>query len=165
MRKKNIFLSFFVLVVCFIGNISAQTPTASPAERRLSFYRATLRQSAARKSFCRQKMVRLMLSLSDKTEFKRVSPDNPSLKTAVAVTLAEFGVGDKLIVTGNVSADKKSIPAKAVYLMRQSDIAQKQNKEREEWRTRGITGQVVAVNRRQKKLPFRSAESQAKNKH
>jgi ribosomal protein L24 len=92
------------------------------------------------------------IALSDKTEYKRVPPDNPSLKAAVAASFADVGVGDKLLVTGMVSADKKTIPAKAIYLLTKSDIAQRQVKEREEWKTRGISGQVKAINPQTKEI-------------
>lgn len=85
------------------------------------------------------------VALTDKTEFKRVSPENPSLKSATAAALSEIGVGDKLMVTGILAADGKSIPARAVYLMTKSDISQKNAKEAEQWRTRGIAGKVTAV--------------------
>ncbi|HSK74768.1 MAG TPA: hypothetical protein VK892_23925, partial [Pyrinomonadaceae bacterium] len=83
--------------------------------------------------------------LSPTTQYKRVPPENPVLKAAVAASLTDIGVGDKLLVTGTVSADKKNIPAKAVYLLSKSDIAQKLDKERQAWRTRGITGRVTKV--------------------
>ncbi|HVE59846.1 MAG TPA: hypothetical protein VNB22_23740 [Pyrinomonadaceae bacterium] len=84
--------------------------------------------------------------LSDKTQYFRVPPENPTLKAAVASTVTEIGVGDKLLVTGILSEDKKTIPAKSVYLITKSDIANKQTKEQEEWRTRGIAGKVVSYN-------------------
>ena len=83
--------------------------------------------------------------LSDKTEYKRVPPDNPALKAAVAAAFADIGTGDKLIVTGILSDDKKTIPARAVYLMTKADIAQKQVKESEKWTTKGISGRVASV--------------------
>lgn len=85
-------------------------------------------------------------AITDKTEFKKVTAENPSIKTAVAATAADIGVGDKLMVTGVMNADGKSLPARAVYLMSKSDIAQKKAKEIEKWRTRGISGTVSAVN-------------------
>ena len=84
--------------------------------------------------------------LSGKTEFKRVPPENPVLKAAVASTFQDIAVGDRLAVSGIFSADKKSLPAKSVYLMTKSDIAQKQTKESEQWRTRGVSGKVVSIN-------------------
>jgi len=84
--------------------------------------------------------------LSPATQYKRVPADNPSLKAATESNFTEIKTGDKLLVTGQVSADKKSVPAKAIYLMSKTDIVQKQTKEQEEWRTRGISGRVTAIN-------------------
>lgn len=86
------------------------------------------------------------VAVTHKTEFKKVTAENPSIKTAIAATATDIGVGDKLMVTGIMNADGKSLPARAVYLMSKSDIAQKQAKDAEKWRTRGIAGRVTAVN-------------------
>ncbi|MFN3330586.1 MAG: hypothetical protein ACK419_06655, partial [Pyrinomonadaceae bacterium] len=79
------------------------------------------------------------------TKFKKVPPENPKLSAAVEVSPNELNIGDKLLVTGAVSSDKKSVPAKVVYLITKSDIAKKQEKEREEWRIRGISGRVISL--------------------
>jgi hypothetical protein len=44
-----------------------------------------------------------------------------------------------------VSADKKTMPAKTIYLMTKSDLSKKLAAEREMWRTRGISGRVESV--------------------
>ena len=85
-------------------------------------------------------------TLSASTEFKRVPPENPALKSAVAAQLSDISAGDKLLVTGVFGDDKKVLPARAVYLMSKSDIAQKNAKETERWATRGISGRVASVN-------------------
>jgi hypothetical protein len=87
----------------------------------------------------------LDVQLNERTEFKRVPPENPTIGAAIASSLADIGVGDKLLVTGVPSNDRKSVPARAVYLMTKSDIAQKQARESEEWARRGISGRVVSV--------------------
>ncbi len=94
--------------------------------------------------------------LSEATAYKKVSAENPSLKTAVDSKFSDIGIGDKLLVTGAVSTDKKTIPAKAVYLMTKSDIAQRQAKESEEWKTRGVSGKVVSVNPTTKEIVISS---------
>ncbi|MCA1589397.1 MAG: hypothetical protein LC734_03195 [Acidobacteria bacterium] len=88
----------------------------------------------------------LDVGLTDATQFKRVPPENPSLQAAVAAKLADIGEGDKLMVTGIFGADKKVLPARAVYLMTKSDISQKRTKDRERWTTRGLAGRVTTVN-------------------
>lgn len=90
--------------------------------------------------------------LNDKTEYKRVPPDNPSLKAAVASSLSDVAVGDKLMVTGIFPDDRKTLPARSVYLMTKSDIAQKQVKESERWATKGISGRVAAVDQITKQI-------------
>ena len=80
------------------------------------------------------------------TAFKRVAPDNPSPSAATASSISDLGVGDKVMVTGILAADGKSIPARTVYLMTKSDISQKKAKDTEMWRTRGIAGKVATVN-------------------
>lgn len=89
----------------------------------------------------------LTVVLSETTEYKRVSPDNPSLKSAVAAAFGDIGSGDKLVVTGIYSEDRSSLPAHAVYLMSKADIAQKHAKESEQWRARGVAGRVTSVNK------------------
>jgi RNase P/RNase MRP subunit p29 len=84
--------------------------------------------------------------ISASTDFKRVPPENPVLKAAVASQLSDISEGDKLLVTGVFGDDKKVLPARAVYLMSKSDIAQKNAKETERWATRGISGRVASVN-------------------
>ena len=94
----------------------------------------------------------LNVSLTDKTEYKRVPPENPVLKAAVPAALTDIGVGDKLLVTGMMSADKKSLPAKSVYLMTKSDIAGRHQKDKERWATRGISGRIKAVDQNTKQI-------------
>jgi RNase P/RNase MRP subunit p29 len=88
----------------------------------------------------------LDVNLAANTQYFRVPPENPTLKAAVASTLGEISVGDKLLVTGILADDKKSIPAKSVYLISKSDLAQRDSKEAQDWRTRGIAGKVVTYN-------------------
>ena len=85
------------------------------------------------------------IQLAPKTIYKRVSAEKPDLSTAAVVTLDEISVGDKVAISVLFGADKKPQPARTVYLMTKADITQRQTKETQEWRTRGITGRVTAV--------------------
>ena len=84
--------------------------------------------------------------LTDATKYKRVAPDAKTLDNAEAITFADVGVGDRVIAQGKVAADRKSVPARQVILMSKAAIAQKHERDREEWRRRGIFGRVTAVN-------------------
>lgn len=82
--------------------------------------------------------------VTDKTVFKRVSAETMSLTAATAGKLEEIGVGDKLTVSA--LPDGSGFAARTVYYVTSADITAKQNKERQEWRTRGISGKVTAAN-------------------
>lgn len=84
--------------------------------------------------------------VTDKSVFKRVSPENPSLTAATPGTISELGVGDKLTVTGIMAADGKSLPARSVYFMTAADIGAKNAKDNDEWQRRGVKGKVISVN-------------------
>ena len=87
----------------------------------------------------------VMVSLSDKTTYKRLAPGETSLTNATDITLADVVEGDRIWARGNVSEDRKSVPAAMVVLMTKGDIAKKQEAERLEWRRRGILGVITSL--------------------
>lgn len=130
----------------FAGIFSAVSAQTIETGARPSVVMGDVTAMSAGKIALQTKDGAIDVALTEKTEFKRVTPENPSLKSAVAAALSDIGVGDRLVVSGVFAADKKSLPARTVFLMTKSDIAQKQAKESEQWRTRGIAGKVVSVN-------------------
>ena len=88
----------------------------------------------------------ILAIISDKSEIKRVPPETPNIAAAVPADISAIGLGDKVLVTGPVSSDKTKIPARTVYLITKSDIANRQRRESEEWRQRGIAGRVTTYN-------------------
>jgi len=89
---------------------------------------------------------RIDVIISTNTEFKRVAPENPSLRNATPAASGDISVGDRVLVSGQVSEDRKSVPARTVYLISKSDIEERRRRETEEWRTRGITGRITTYN-------------------
>lgn len=98
------------------------------------------------------------VKLSEKTTYERMPPGETDRTKAVKITLTDITVGDGLYARGRVSEDRKSVPAQQVFIVSQSDIAKKQDKERAEWRQRGILGIISALNPASKEITitFRS---------
>src|SRR5215204_1759136 len=149
MQRPILFLFTLIVTIAFSFSAVAQAPSTSPKNSVVtgdvvSIDSATVILKAAEGD--------LNVSLTDKTEYKRVPPENPVLKAAVPAALTDIGVGDKLLVTGMMSADKKSLPAKSVYLMTKSDIAGRHQKDKERWATRGISGRIKAVDPNTKQI-------------
>ncbi|HJU61038.1 MAG TPA: hypothetical protein VJ864_03260, partial [Candidatus Binatia bacterium] len=135
-------LLLFILVFALAAGLVAQTP--SPVIKPSAITGEVVSITDA-KIIIQTATGPLDVMLTPKTEYKRVPPENPTPSAAVPAVLADISAGDKLLVTGILSEDKKSLPARSVYLIKTSDIAQKQAKEAQAWATRGITGRVAST--------------------
>lgn len=142
MYKKIFSLFTLVFLTGLVSTVFAQIPSETPARQNSAAGEVV---SVTEKTIVVQtKDGPIEAALSETTSYKKIPPDNASLKNAVSSALSEIGVGDKVLISGLVSLDKKSMPAKTVYLMTKSELAQRQAREGE-WRTRGIGGKVVSV--------------------
>jgi hypothetical protein len=79
------------------------------------------------------------------TTFFQLPPDNLKLSAASDSQLSNISVTDRVLVTGTYSSDRKSLFAMKIYVVKGADIAQQQEKQRQEWQTRGIAGRVTEV--------------------
>ena len=86
------------------------------------------------------------VTLGDRTTFMRIPPGEKTKDKFIPITPADFGVGDSVFARGRMSEDRKSMPALEFYVMSKADIAQKRERERDEWTKRGIAGTVSNLN-------------------
>ena len=86
------------------------------------------------------------VTLSDRTTFMRIPPGEKTKDKFVPITSSDFGVGDSVFARGRMSEDRKSMPALEFYVMSKTDIAQKRERERDEWSKRSIAGTVSSLN-------------------
>ena len=83
--------------------------------------------------------------LSETTKILRVPPGEKDLKNAVTLQAKDLQSGDRVLVRGQASADGRTIAALAVIVMKQEDVAAKQQQERDDWQKRGVGGLVTKV--------------------
>lgn len=84
------------------------------------------------------------VNLTDSTRILHTSPGQTDLKSATPIQASDIHVGDRLLAIGP-SGEGNSVAASTVIVMTQSDIAERQQQEREEWR-KGVGGIVKEVN-------------------
>jgi co-chaperonin GroES (HSP10) len=84
-------------------------------------------------------------TVADGARILQLAPGSTDLKSATPITLGDVAVGDRVLITGK-SADDGSFEATRVVLMKSSDIAQKNEAEKQDWQHRGSGGIVSAVN-------------------
>jgi hypothetical protein len=85
--------------------------------------------------------------LTSSTKILRVPPGEKDLKNATALESQDLQIGDRVLVRGPASTagDKHSIVALSVIVMKQADVAAKQQRDREDWQKRGVGGLVTNV--------------------
>ncbi len=84
-------------------------------------------------------------NLANSTRVLRVPPGERDLKNAITLQVQDLQPGDRVLVRGQASEDGHTIAALAVIVMKQSDVAAKQQHDRDDWQKRGVGGLVTRV--------------------
>jgi len=86
----------------------------------------------------------ITISVPDGARIVRLAAGQTDLKSAPAITFAEIQVGDRMLLRGRAGANGE-IEATTIVVMKQADVAQKQQHDREDWQKRGAGGIVSAI--------------------
>lgn len=86
----------------------------------------------------------ITITVADGARLLRMAPGQTDLKSAATITLADLQVGDRMLVRGH-AGDNGAIAASTIVVMKQADVAQKQQHDREDWQKRGTGGIVSAI--------------------
>lgn len=92
------------------------------------------------------------VSLNDTTSFLRVPPGETDIKKAAKIAFADVNVGDRALARGPLDEQSKTVPARTLVIMTKADLAKKHERDQAEWRTRGVTGVVTALNAANKEV-------------
>ena len=85
------------------------------------------------------------ITIQPATRVLRMAPGQTDLKSAATISFSDLQVGDRLLAGGTASDDGKSVMASTAVVMKKSDVAEKQQHDREEWQKHGVGGVVKAV--------------------
>ena|SRR5437868_7152022 len=77
------------------------------------------------------------------TRLLRTAPGERDLKSATPVALSDLQPGDRVLIIANGTAGQ--LTASTIVVMRASDIAEKRERETDDWQKRGIGGLVSSV--------------------
>ena len=139
-----------LLIACFVvttfmlaGAVRAQETPATAADRVLGEITAV---DAAHKQLTLKTAAgnSVLVKTDEKTSYRRVPPGETTMDHAITIAFADIAVGDKTIVRGRVEAD--NVAAQALIVVSGSEIAQKREATREDWKKRGIKGTIVGIN-------------------
>ncbi len=87
----------------------------------------------------------LSITVQEGARILRVAPGQTDLKSAEPMALSDIQVGDRMLVRGKAGDAPGSFVASSIIVMKAGEVAQKQQKEMQEWQRRGASGIVTAV--------------------
>ncbi|HEY4048373.1 MAG TPA: DUF5666 domain-containing protein [Acidobacteriaceae bacterium] len=119
--------------------------TQSSAAKPVSFLGTV--QSISGKSITVKSDAGLVMevTIQDDARLLRIEPGQKSLQEAAPFSLSDLQVGDRVLARGAGGADGKQLTATMLVAIKKADIAQKQEKDREDWQKRGEGGLVKSV--------------------
>ena len=127
-------------IACAQANAQA-TPASAGAVKQLGSIRKI---SGADLTLATDQGVELAVKVSSGARLLRLAPGQTDLKSAAPIQLTDLQVGDRVLVRGKAAADG-SIDASVVIVMKQQDIAQKNQQELLDWQRRSVGGMVKQV--------------------
>jgi hypothetical protein len=120
---------------------AGQTATASTA-RLLGTVTAISNETITLKS---DAGVVATITVNDTTRIVRTAPGQKDLSGATTIQVQDLAVGDRVLVRATPGSAENTYTAQAVIAMKQGDIAQKQQQEREDWQKHSVGGIVKTV--------------------
>jgi hypothetical protein len=85
------------------------------------------------------------VTVQDAARILRLAPGQTNLRSATPMKLEEVQVGDRILVRGAAGSRPDSMVATTLVIMKQSDVAQKQQQDLQDWQKRGVGGIVTSV--------------------
>jgi len=85
------------------------------------------------------------VEISSETSLKRIAPGEKDLSKAVPISSTDLSVGDRVLVKLDPDAAGATPKAAQIIAVKQEDLAQKQQKDREAWQRQGVAGLVKSV--------------------
>lgn len=136
-----------IALIFFVAPISSIVFGQTPGAIKPVYVIGDLAAVSANKVTVASKTGNVDVGLTDATVYKRMPPtEKINLAGATDGKFSDIAAGDKMVISALPSADGKVLTARTVYFTTKADIAAKNAKEAEEWRTRGISGKVLSVN-------------------
>lgn len=129
-----------LMVLAWAGAAWSQTPAA-----RISGTVTAVTPASHQITVKTDKGDTLTLDTNERSFLLRLPAGETDTKKAVKIALTDLTAGDRLLASGTVSADQKTMEARTVLIMTKSDVAEVQKKDQEDWQKRGSTGTVTAI--------------------
>ena len=124
---------------------TAQAPAAAPAANATRFLGTITAVGTGLLTVKTDAGAERKVTVPEGIRLQRVAPGAKDLSSAAMIQFSDLAVGDRVLV--RIAPDPATDPVTAILIVAipQADLAQKQQKDREEWQKNGVGGLVKSV--------------------
>ena len=144
-----------ILALAAAVSVPAQTPPAA-SRAQLSGTVTAVKADANQLSLKGDKGEDVTVTTTDRTLILRIPPGETDPKKGSKIALSALSPGDRAVIIGATPSDPKAWTATAVLIMSKSDVASLQQKDQDDWKKRGTTGTVTAIDPAAKTVTIKS---------
>ena len=130
---------------CRLAAAAAAQDAAAPAAKPVTFLGTVQTLSGNTITVKSDAGATMQVTVEEDARLLRIEPGQKTLAGASPFSLADLQAGDRVMARGSASADGNSLAATMLVAIKGADIAQKQEREREDWQKRGTGGLVKSV--------------------
>jgi hypothetical protein len=123
----------------------AMAQDAAPAAKPVTFLGTVQTLSGSTITVKNDAGATMQVTVAQDARLLRVEPGQKTLAGASPFNLADLQTGDRVMARGSTSADGSSLTASMLVAIKGADIAQKQERDREDWQKNGTGGLVKSV--------------------
>jgi hypothetical protein len=139
------YLTATAVILALATAIAAPAQTPAPNRSQLSGTITSVNADAKQLAVKSDKGEDVAVTTTDRTLILRIPPGETDPKKGTKIALSTLSAGDRAVVIGPTPADPKTWSATAVLVMSKSDVASLQQKDQDDWKKRGTTGTVTAI--------------------
>src|SRR6266567_3904884 len=156
MKKLLISSAISLAILSAAVPLVARNTDPANQEKNRIVGEVTAIDSGARRVTIRTDSGKTLIVFTDEaTTHRRVPPNERSVERAVAISFSDISVGDRILVIATTPVDGQ-VSARQLFVMNKAELAGEREREREEWRRRGIFGVVVAIDSGRKEITARA---------
>ena len=157
MKFPTAMAALLALVAGVLSGSSAAAQTPPAANRaRLSGTVTSVNADAKQLSLKSDKGEAVSVTTTDRTRILRIPEGETDPNKGSQIELSALAAGDRAVIIGPLPADPKTWAATTVLIMSKGDVASLQQKDQDDWKKRGTTGTVTAIDAAAKTVTIKS---------
>jgi hypothetical protein len=156
--RRRVFEPLALVLLLTAGAVLGQTPESTTAQSRVVGVVIAVDSAVGRITIKNDAGETQVVIASPSSSLLRLPPGETVAQNAVKIAIGDISIGDRLFARGAIVGDGKSIEARQIVVTGTgaTGAAAEQQRQRDDFRRRGLMGRVLAVSPDKKEISLQS---------